>query len=503
MPILPTDPNPYVPADGTDWTAQDELVTEWYRQLLGRDPEPGILESYHVPGMTLADIFSGMAGSSEAATYQQRGASPAAPAAPAAAPDEGWAAWFNSLTSGKAPTPGMLTSLESALGEHGVKVLRNAEGIAGKIQLPDGQIVDVIQGATRGGENWQWSPTSGGDLAQGYGREFDYPDFPGSRDFTFDREMPAFTPNLPPAQGFEYDTSGMPAPWQPDLSNLPGPFRYEDFEGITAEDLYQDPSYAFRRQEGLDAVERSAAAKGNLLTGTTLRALQDYASNLASIEFGNVWGRERDKWGANLGKRGQEYASDVDRWMTEFNAGKAGYDTSLQDFLTKYGLARDIYTTGQAAGDTNYGRAAHTYSTNAANLMDTFNRASGTYDRNRANAYDTWAANLNKRSGVFDRNYNIWNTDQGNAFNRLSSLANLGAGAAGNSANLGAMFGSNISNLMNNYNAFLTNLYGQAGNAGAAGTIGSGNAWAGGIGNVGNTASQIPWLWALLNQGKQ
>ena len=59
-----------------------------------------------------------------------------------------------------------------------------------------------------------------------------------------------------------------------------GPFREG---GVNALRIYQDqigneftktPGYDFRLQEGLNAVEGSAAARGNLMSGSTLQALQ-------------------------------------------------------------------------------------------------------------------------------------------------------------------------------------------------------------------------------------
>ena len=52
-----------------------------------------------------------------------------------------------------------------------------------------------------------------------------------------------------------------------------------------------DPSYAFRQQQGQDAIQSSAAAQGGLLSGATLKALTQYNSNLASQEYGNAFNR--------------------------------------------------------------------------------------------------------------------------------------------------------------------------------------------------------------------
>lgn len=70
-------------------------------------------------------------------------------------------AYFQQLTQGLPPTPQSLVGLEQQLGQQGIKVLRNAEGIAGKIQLPNGHIVDVIQNAGIGGTGWQYDSDNG------------------------------------------------------------------------------------------------------------------------------------------------------------------------------------------------------------------------------------------------------------------------------------------------------------------------------------------------------
>ena len=51
------------------------------------------------------------------------------------------------------------------------------------------------------------------------------------------------------------------------------------------------PGYEFRRDEGLKAVERSAAARGLLESGPTMKAIDRYAEGLASSEFENYANR--------------------------------------------------------------------------------------------------------------------------------------------------------------------------------------------------------------------
>jgi hypothetical protein len=73
----------------------------------------------------------------------------------------------------------------------------------------------------------------------------------------------------------------------------------QDFKrDFTAADFQQDPGYDFRMQEGQKALERSAAARGGLQSGGTMKALAQYGQNFASNEYGNAYNRfnqDRDR----------------------------------------------------------------------------------------------------------------------------------------------------------------------------------------------------------------
>ena len=58
-----------------------------------------------------------------------------------------------------------------------------------------------------------------------------------------------------------------------------------------------DPGYGFRLAEGQKALERSAAARGGLLSGSAMKGTLNYAQGLASQEYQNAFNRytsERD-----------------------------------------------------------------------------------------------------------------------------------------------------------------------------------------------------------------
>lgn len=53
----------------------------------------------------------------------------------------------------------------------------------------------------------------------------------------------------------------------------------------------KSPSYDFRLSEGVKAAERSAAARGRLGSGATMKAVQRYGEGLASADYGDWWNR--------------------------------------------------------------------------------------------------------------------------------------------------------------------------------------------------------------------
>jgi hypothetical protein len=61
------------------------------------------------------------------------------------------------------------------------------------------------------------------------------------------------------------------------------------------EEIQMDPGYGFRMGEGMKALERSAAARGGLLSGSMLKGTQRFGQELASQEFQNAFARARQQ----------------------------------------------------------------------------------------------------------------------------------------------------------------------------------------------------------------
>jgi len=98
------------------------------------------------------------------------------------------------------------------------------------------------------------------------------------------------------------------------MQELRNPSQYRASAGLSPAELaaeqfqfQADPGYAFRLSEGLKALERSAAARGGLLSGGTGKALQRYGQDLASQEYGNAFQRFQADRAARAGLGSMEY----------------------------------------------------------------------------------------------------------------------------------------------------------------------------------------------------
>lgn len=106
------------------------------------------------------------------------------------------------------------------------------------------------------------------------------------------------------------------------------PQQYQD-KGFTF-NASEDPGAAYRMQQGTEATNTSAAAKGGGLSGATLKSLARYGQNLGSQEYGNAYSRYQDR--RNFGA--QQYAQNLGQYNTNRNFAADMYGTNLNQFNT-------------------------------------------------------------------------------------------------------------------------------------------------------------------------
>jgi hypothetical protein len=152
-------------------------------------------------------------------------AAPAAPQSPAR-----WDEQYFISNFGRPGTPQELIALEEKIKAAGGEVMRNAAGVAGKIRTPDGRIIDVINSAGIGGKGFQWLDGPGGPSLGGFGSL---------------------------AQGWD-----------------------KQFSAPSIEEIRNSPGYQFALNENVGALDKSAAAKGTVLSGGHKKDLLQYATGL-------------------------------------------------------------------------------------------------------------------------------------------------------------------------------------------------------------------------------
>jgi hypothetical protein len=126
---------------------------------------------------------------------------------------------------------------------------------------------------------------------------------------------------------------------------------------LTRGEIINEPGYAFRLGEGMKALERVQAARGNMLSGGALKAGQRYAQDLASQEYGNAYNRLANIAGlgqtatTQAGTAGQNYASQAgELGLQQANAlaqGRIGRMSSYGNALAGVAGAVGDYTRGR------------------------------------------------------------------------------------------------------------------------------------------------------------
>jgi len=140
-----------------------------------------------------------------------------------------------------------------------------------------------------------------------------------------------------------------------DYGSLAKPFGAEQFN--------VDPGYQFRQSEGMKALERSAAARGGLLSGSTLKGVQRFGQDLASQEYANAFNRYQIERSARLtplqslmgsgqsatnvmtGATGQQSQNEASNIYNAAQARASGYVGSAN------AMAGALSSIGQAATD--------------------------------------------------------------------------------------------------------------------------------------------------------
>lgn len=136
---------------------------------------------------------------------------------------------------------------------------------------------------------------------------------------------------------------------------------------FTGADLANDPGYQFGLNQGRDAIQHSAAARGGLYSGATMKALERYGQDYGGTKLGEAFQRNRQSTGdmfdrfASLAGLGQTGASQIGQagMNAANNAGNYGIQgANAQAAAQMYGanqLSNGFNSLAAWAGGRNWG----------------------------------------------------------------------------------------------------------------------------------------------------
>jgi hypothetical protein len=134
-----------------------------------------------------------------------------------------------------------------------------------------------------------------------------------------------------------------------------------------------DPGFQFRLQQGQQALENSAAARGGLLSGGTAKALERYAQDYSSNEYQNVFNRSLTDYQQAYNQFQQAQANQFNRLAAisgvgqtaaqQLNSAGAAAAGNVGNILLGSGqqIGQDLQNAG-AARASGYVGAANSYS---------------------------------------------------------------------------------------------------------------------------------------------
>ncbi|WP_180186565.1 hypothetical protein [Acinetobacter sp. YH01008] len=203
-------------------------------------------------------------------------------------------------------------------------------------------------------------------------------------------KLAGFDPSAYQGSGFNYNGSSSPY-----TSRLPNANVHSNYDGpeynVGQFNFEESPGYQYRKQQGMDGIQSSAAAQGGLLSGATLKALNNHNSNLAS----------------------QEYATAHNQYLQNEGLNQNQAQLGFNQYLGQAGLQQNNFN----------------------NALQNEQMRSNQHQQ----AFNNWQSQDNNA-------YSRYMTDQNNQYNRLNNLVSIGQNAAAGVGNAGMQTAQAVAN---------------------------------------------------------
>lgn len=140
----------------------------------------------------------------------------------------------------------------------------------------------------------------------------------------------------------------------PDLGAYGSLMQANPYSTFTAPDALteqNDPGYQARLKLSTDAMQRSAAARGSVLTGGTAKALNQFGQDYASNEYGNVYNRAFNTNANNYNSFNQNQASKYNRLASLAGMGQeTANQLGMLGNQASNNVSNNLLSTGQMMG---------------------------------------------------------------------------------------------------------------------------------------------------------
>ena len=143
------------------------------------------------------------------------------------------------------------------------------------------------------------------------------------------------------------------------------------------EQFSKDPGYGFRLSEGQKALDRQAAARGGLISGSALKAAQRYGQDMGSQEYMNAFNRYQIERNAQLNPL-QSLANVGQTTANQLGQYGAANAANIGNLMTGGAAARGAGQVGAANAVTG-GLGTYLNYTSSNNLLNALQNRGSTY----------------------------------------------------------------------------------------------------------------------------
>jgi len=135
--------------------------------------------------------------------------------------------------------------------------------------------------------------------------------------------------------------SSVGAGWGAGTAGAVPQFNAPVFKAPSYQEAMADPGYQFSLNQGVGALEKSAAARGIRGTGGHLKDIIGYGQDRAAQQYGDVYNRAANTFGINYQGAKDEFAPQYGGWQTMYGGDLSRWTTGQNDALSRW-------TTGQS-----------------------------------------------------------------------------------------------------------------------------------------------------------